>query len=797
MARKKSRQARPASGRETAVVPQHAVTGVTAAPPGKGLATPAVKMDRLKHDRFWLEPLFVGASKALGSLQVAVIGLSLFAFVLAVGTVVESWYSGRVAQELVYRTWWFTGLLGVLWVNIFFAAAKKARLRRDPGLEANAPPRTFLATVQYWWPWMLVGCIFVMLFAEGLPWWVIFGAVAVCALALSIGFWGLEQHWPAERWWPWQRHQTGFVITHVGLLTMVFGGIVNSLAGVDALLPLVDSSHRAMQREGGAPQVSRTAIDQDASLIRVTRLPEGKDKEEVQAFRFEPGALPWHVAEKSRGRLDWLPVVLNGIAHPLSRSWWQDLGNGATLEVLDYQPHTRRETFRPAEPGDTPFPAVKYRLSSSLVPMGKMLPTRWVAGDLRNSVSSLATAGTVEMLGRCPSAMLDDFLKPPAMADLGKKGQVVLRLGGEKYRFSVDDCLGRDAQPIGKTGWKVKFTDYIADFLNHKSEGEPAFPLVMFELIAPDGNVARYRLAGRFAPATPVRLKEEGKRLAAAELDDLQAWYHAPDPRYGDVNVRGVLQFVSVDDSRLAYRSFHSAGLGGFRFEGAGEAKPGDEDIKVWQGMDWRLEVVDFLPGATEKVQYVPEVHRPGLERQDLTAAVRCKLTADHHGHKESKEFWLGKSEDGEVVSVAGQQFKVSFNVLTRELPFEIKLLRAESLQEKGTQMAATYTSYVQLYDKEHGIDGDDHVITMNEPLEYAGYKLYQSGYKLLPFPDENFRPVSQSTFTVGRDPGLPLKYAGSIMLALGIACMFYMKAYFFKPRGKQAPAAAAATGEA
>jgi hypothetical protein len=32
-------------------------------------------------------------------------------------------------------------------------------------------------------------------------------------------------------------------------------------------------------------------------------------------------------------------------------------------------------------------------------------------------------------------------------------------------------------------------------------------------------------------------------------------------------------------------------------------------------------------------------------------------------------------------------------------------------------------------------------------------------------------------------DPGMWFKYAGSAMLALGIACMFYMRAYFFKRR--------------
>ena len=70
----------------------------------------------------------------------------------------------------------------------------------------------------------------------------------------------------------------------------------------------------------------------------------------------------------------------------------------------------------------------------------------------------------------------------------------------------------------------------------------------------------------------------------------------------------------------------------------------------------------------------------------------------------------------------------------------------------------------------------------MNEPLVHRGYKFYQSTYEFLW--DDNGKPVSLSGFTVGHDPGLPFKYAGSMMLALGIACMFYMKAYFFKPRG-------------
>jgi hypothetical protein len=41
------------------------------------------------------------------------------------------------------------------------------------------------------------------------------------------------------------------------------------------------------------------------------------------------------------------------------------------------------------------------------------------------------------------------------------------------------------------------------------------------------------------------------------------------------------------------------------------------------------------------------------------------------------------------------------------------------------------------------------------------------------------------STFSVARDPGRLLKYAGSLMICLGIAMMFYMRAYFFKARSR------------
>ena len=60
--------------------------------------------------------------KFFGSLKLAVVVLSLLAVGMAAGTFLESRESSRVAAQVVYRSWWFNGLLALLAVNIGAAA---------------------------------------------------------------------------------------------------------------------------------------------------------------------------------------------------------------------------------------------------------------------------------------------------------------------------------------------------------------------------------------------------------------------------------------------------------------------------------------------------------------------------------------------------------------------------------------------------------------------------------------------------------------------------------------------------
>ncbi|NUN95804.1 MAG: cytochrome c biogenesis protein ResB, partial [Candidatus Omnitrophica bacterium] len=57
----------------------------------------------------------------LGSLQLAVILLSILGLVCIAGTIYESSYTARLAQRLIYRTYWFDLLLTAIFVNVVFA----------------------------------------------------------------------------------------------------------------------------------------------------------------------------------------------------------------------------------------------------------------------------------------------------------------------------------------------------------------------------------------------------------------------------------------------------------------------------------------------------------------------------------------------------------------------------------------------------------------------------------------------------------------------------------------------------
>ncbi len=123
-------------------------------------------------------------------------------------------------------------------------------------------------------------------------------------------------------------------------------------------------------------------------------------------------------------------------------------------------------------------------------------------------------------------------------------------------------------------------------------------------------------------------------------------------------------------------------------------------------------------------------------------------------------------SERG-IHSRASERFAtVAYRAPEVALPFQVQLIKFNSDKYPGSNMAATYESWVRVDDPERGVS--EHHISMNHPLHYRGYIFFQASFV-------EGEPM-MSIFSVARSPGLPLVYVGVSLISLGVLWMFYVK---------------------
>jgi cytochrome c biogenesis protein ResB len=97
-------------------------------------------------------------------------------------------------------------------------------------------------------------------------------------------------------------------------------------------------------------------------------------------------------------------------------------------------------------------------------------------------------------------------------------------------------------------------------------------------------------------------------------------------------------------------------------------------------------------------------------------------------------------------------------------------------IRYQGTSRAKEYASLVSVLKNGEAIPAapesqEKTLISMNEPMKYNGYTIYQASFQ----EDEMGKPVA-SVFSVNKDPGRPIKYLGSLVLSFGIVWLFYQR---------------------
>lgn len=671
----------------------------------------------------------LGLYEGLASLKLAVFVISASAAVLGWATFVESRFGTAAVQFGVYQTWWFAGLIALLGLNVLAAALIRI---------------------------------------------------------------------------PWKRYQTGFVITHAGIIALLIGCLLSRLGGIDAQMPIF---------EGSAGHVAF----EDSQHFELKIQPTGENPAEATTVNipFAAGPFNWQDYSADWIRLPWSNAsTLFWFPWRLAHRDWGTIydDQGIRLEVLDYYSDSRL----------APAPPLKLKVQSvgnadSEKNRDNTAGATWstVSLDVRGvadphsphgrmglgSRQSVAGGARIVFWVAKNQAETEAFLQSGPVGALGPEGQLVFHAAGQKFSIPLEKFQQKTRQPLGTTGIEVELDRLDPQFLG-----------AVLQVYAPNSQPRRMVLLADF-PEFSQQDDQHGvygeywidatKRPQEASNDKPDSIHHPERPR---------IDILQGADRKLYYRTWHSPHFGDIA-----PLPLGGATINAFPKSDAPVTFVveQFTPHDQPglKIEPVPFAKKRASELK--ARRVRLRLTVD--GHQE--EFWLAglpKDPFGLVANndqqhvVEGKQRRVAVTLPWDKIDvgFKLHLHKFQRKLDPGSSQASHYSSLVELLDRDGNkvphIDGNTGGnlirITLNQPVNFAdpktgrSYRIYQEAFRGPWKPgDPEFdqlvggsgtrEELFLSWLTVNYDPGRGLKYTGSLMIVAGIATMFYMRAYFFRPR--------------
>jgi hypothetical protein len=237
------------------------------------------------------------------------------------------------------------------------------------------------------------------------------------------------------------------------------------------------------------------------------------------------------------------------------------------------------------------------------------------------------------------------------------------------------------------------------------------------------------------------------------------------------------LTFTPAADGGLLYVSQNSEGSSRNGRLSAGKVR-GSAIDPGWKG-GVKLEVLEYLPRAVSNISYV----RSRMDYGQAAPPSAIRVTAGTGVGGAEASVWLGLGDRAVLTVNAGQrdQREVGLAYFPQRvvLPFGIHLERFSIERYEGSHDPKAYASRVRVADDLPARPAGEIEISMNEPLSYRGFTLYQASYE-----EADPRPVT-TILSVNRDPGRPFKYAGSLLIVLG-SILLFAKHYRRKSKAPQ-----------
>lgn len=507
--------------------------------------------------------------------------------------------------------------------------------------------------------------------------------------AVFLGVLGINLTCSAWIRYPWKKSQTGFVITHLGIILILIGSLFTMFFGVDGSMALQEGE------VGNKVTIDEPVIYFGRNLDKIREIPA-----EYRWNRPKPG--------KSEHRYN------------------LDDGSGLVAVIDDYYHHAKAETlFRSAETG---APALNLRLHND-----KVDQTVWLSAA--EGKVSLGPA-KIEFFRLPDAEAVAQFSRP---ANFEGRGTLQILIDGQPVVVDLDRVT-EAPYPLDVGNATLKLLRYLphavveSDQLISRSE-EPHNPAVELILSTPESEQTWLLFA--LLPQLNTRVSSSGEELKS------QLLYL----RQEKVEQRS-LEIGLTPEGDLRYR------IDG---EKTGKLEPGSPISTGW--MNLQAEVLEFLPQAKREKVFREVFPKKGKEDKAPGPAIRLTL----EGAEEPGPYWLERGDIRRLTDSKGEDVIVGYGYRAVPLNFDLELKDFRIGYDPGTKTAASYESDVI-------VDGETHTIAMNEPLQRNGYTVFQASFS------EGEGQTMISVFSIANDPGIELKYLGSIMLVLGIIIMFYFK---------------------
>lgn len=507
--------------------------------------------------------------------------------------------------------------------------------------------------------------------------------------ALFLGFLGVNLTASALMRFPWKKSQTGFVVTHLGIILILVGSLATMFYGVDGSVSL---------QEGESTK--RVMIDEPVLYF-------GRDLKSLLEI---PAEYRWNPPEP--GKTEY--------RYPLK-------GEDNMVAVIDdYYHHASSETLY--SKSQTGVPAVELRLYNENVDQ-----KLWLTPVLGQMSLGPATISFSRLPNEEAVQRFKEGDKPTT------RGVAQLLVKGNPQVVDLDNLKVGEPFPLELEGATLELVRYLPHATVEEGElisksQDPHNPAVELK-ISYRGSSQSWLLFA-LLPELNTRISSEGDQFEASILYNRE-----------DTNKKRSLELGLAPAGELLCR------IDG---KNAQAVKEGDTVPTGW--MNLQAELVTYHPAARQE-KFMREIV-PKKGKEDTAPGPAIRLTIN--GVNQGKPMWLERGDIRRMLDDSGKEIYIGYGYKTVPLPFELKLEDFRIGHNPGTKMAASYESDVV-------VNGQKHTIAMNAPYEQEGYKVFQASFA-------KGAGGEVSVFSIANDPGIGLKYLGSILLVLGIIIMFYFK---------------------